>query len=45
MNEVHINVFTNLITHPNFRNCLVNLVDDSESEVRLKAVEIMETLT
>jgi hypothetical protein len=45
MNETHITVFTNLITHPNFRNSLMNLIDNGESQVRLKAHEIMESLT
>lgn len=45
MSEVHITVFTNLITHPNFRSNLMGLIDSGESQVRLKAHEIMESLT
>lgn len=31
MNETHITVFTNLITHPNFRHSLMSLIDNGES--------------
>lgn len=31
MSEVHITVFTNLITHPNFRNNLMGLIESGES--------------
>ncbi len=45
ISEAHIPVFTNLITHPNFRANLLALIDCGESQVRLKAHEIMESLT
>ena len=45
MTEAHIAVFTNLITHPQFKNNLLMLIDSGESQVRLKAHEIMESLT
>lgn len=45
MNENHITVFTNLITHPGFRHSLLSLIDDQESHIRLKAHEIIESLT
>ena len=45
MNETHITLFTNLITHAHFRTCLLNLIEHSESAVRLKSHEITEALT
>lgn len=45
MNENHISMFTNLITHPSFRNCLLDLIGNDESNIRLKAHEIMDNLT
>lgn len=45
MNEHHITMFTNLITHPSFRNSLLDLIDNGESNIRLKAHEIMDNLT
>ena len=45
MNETHITVFTNLITHPNFRHSWISLIDNGESQIRWKAHEIMEALT
>ena len=44
MNETHIHIFTNLITHPNFKTSLLNLVSSTHSNVRLKASEIAESL-
>lgn len=38
-------VFTNLITHPQFKTNLLLLIDSGEENVRLKAHEIMESLT
>ena len=31
MSEQHITVFTNLITYPSFRSCLLSLIDNGES--------------
>jgi len=45
MNEMHINLFTNLITHPNFKTVLMNLLLHGETSVRLKSHEILEALT
>ena len=45
MNEQHITVFTNLITYPSFRSCLMSLIENGESQIRLKAHEVMEQLT
>ncbi len=44
MNELHITVFTNLITHPSFKLKLMSLIESGELIVRVKAHEIMETL-
>jgi len=45
MNEMHINLFTNLITHPHFKNVLMSLLLHGETSVRLKSHEILEALT
>jgi hypothetical protein len=45
MNETHISIFTHLITHPDFKNSLLNLIDNGESAIRLKSHEVMEALT
>ena len=45
MNELHINIFTNLITHPQFKIVLMNLISHGETSVRLKSHEILEALT
>ena len=45
MNEMHINLFTNLITHPHFKTVLMNLLLHGETSVRLKSHEILEALT
>lgn len=45
MNETHITLFTNLITHAHFRSCLLNLIEHNESQVRLKSHEVTEALT
>ena len=44
MTEQHIQIFTNLITHPNFKASLLQLVSSQHSNVRLKASEIAESL-
>jgi len=44
MTEQHIQIFTNLITHPNFKASLLQLVSSQHSSVRLKASEIAESL-
>lgn len=45
MNDSHISLFTNLITHPNFKQVLLNLLANGDTNVRLKSHEIMEALT
>lgn len=45
MNDYHIGLFTNLITHPNFKQLLLQLLDHKETQVRLKSHEILESLT
>ena len=45
LNDYHINLFTNLITHPNFKALLLQLLEHSETSVRLKSHEILESLT
>lgn len=45
MNDYHIGLFTNLITHPNFKSLLLQLLDHKETQVRLKSHEILESLT
>ena len=45
MNETHINLFTNLITHPNFKPVLLSLLEHGETQIRLKSHEILEVLT
>jgi hypothetical protein len=45
LNDFHINLFTNLITHPNFKALLLLLLDHKETSIRLKSHEILESLT
>ena len=45
MNENHIAVFTNLITHPSFRHSLLCLLEHQQSQTRLKCHQIIESLT
>jgi hypothetical protein len=45
MNDNHINMFTNLITHPSFKQVLINLIHNGDTSVRLKSHEILEGLT
>ena len=45
MNEMHINIFTNLLTHPHFKMVLMNLLTHGETSVRLKSHEILEAVT
>ena len=45
MNDNHISMFTNLITHPNFKQVLMNLLHNGHTSVRLKSHEILEGLT
>jgi len=45
LNDYHINLFTNLITHLNFKALLLTLLDHHETLLRLKSHEILESLT
>jgi len=45
LNDYHINLFTNLITHPSFKALLLQLLDHKETSIRLKSHEILESLT
>lgn len=45
MNERHISIFTNLITHPSFKQNLLFLLQFGQSQIRLKSLEILESLT
>lgn len=45
LTDMHINLFTNLITHPNFKSQLMKLLTHGETNIRLKSHEILETLT
>ena len=45
MTDIHINLFTNLITHPSFKGHLLKLIDSGEANIRLKSHEILEVLT
>lgn len=45
LNDLHISLFTNLITHPHFKSLLLQLLDHKETLVRLKSHEILESLT
>lgn len=45
MTDEHINMFTNLITHPNFKNLLIEILEHGETNVRMKSHEILEALT
>lgn len=45
MTDQHITVFTNLITHPSFKQNLLCLLDSGQSSIRLKSHEILESLT
>lgn len=45
MSDQHISVFTNLITHPSFKQNLLCLLQFGQSQIRLKSLEILESLT
>ena len=45
MTEAHIGMFTYLITNHNFKNMLLQLLEHGETNVRMKAHEILEALT
>ena len=45
LNEMHINLFTTLITHPHFKERLLGLLTKGETTVRLKCHEILEIIT
>ena len=45
MTDEHINMFTNLITHPNFKLLLLEILKHGETNVRMKSHEILEALT
>ena len=45
MTDEHINMFTNLITHPNFKLLLLDILRHGETNVRMKSHEILEALT
>ena len=45
MTESHIGMFTYLITNHNFKNMLLQILEHGETNVRMKAHEILEALT
>lgn len=45
MTEAHIGMFTYLITNHNFKNKLLMILEHGETNVRMKAHEILEALT
>ena len=45
MTDAHIGMFTYLITNHNFKTMLLQLLEHGETNVRMKAHEILETLT
>ena len=45
MNESHIGMFTYLITNQNFKAVLLQILEHGETNVRMKAHEILEALT
>lgn len=45
LTDVHIGMFTTLITHPNFKNMLLQILEHGETNVRMKSHEILEALT
>ena len=45
MSEPHIGIFTYLITNHNFKNMLLLILEHGETNVRMKAHEILESLT
>ena len=45
MTEAHIGMFTYLITNHNFKNTLLMILEHGETNIRMKAHEILEALT
>ena len=45
MTETHIGMFTYLITNHNFKTMLLKILEHGETNVRMKAHEILEALT
>ena len=45
MTEAHIGMFTYLITNHNFKNMLLLILEHGETNIRMKAHEILEALT
>jgi hypothetical protein len=45
LTEIHINLFTNLITHPQFKPTLMGLLTKGETSLRLKCHEILEVIS
>lgn len=45
MTEVHIGMFTYLITNHSFKRILLQMLEHGETHVRMKAHEILEALT
>ena len=45
MTGEHIGMFTYLITNHNFKNMLLQILEHGETNVRMKAHEILEALT
>ena len=45
LNEAHMGVFTHLIAHQSFKTRLLQLLEHGETNVRMKAHEILEAVT
>lgn len=45
MSELHVNLFTSMITHPQFKPTLMDLLTKGETQLRLKSHEILEIVS
>ena len=45
LTEIHVNLFTSLITHPQFKPTLMGLLSKGETSLRLKCHELLELIS
>jgi hypothetical protein len=45
LSEIHVNLYTSMITHPKFKGTLLGLLSKGETSLRLKCHEILEIVT
>jgi len=45
LTEIHVNLFTSLITHPQFKETIMGLLNKGETSLRLKCHEILEIVS